>query len=449
MHLRRSQLNRWLRFGAIALLALLLPWAVQAQIVDPDLSTEMMRQKVFGMEQLFETEFEEHFGVNLADAERSTAEIQQTLAQLNEQTGSPAAVLWAMAREDHLHLVLITAEHSLVRDRYDVPRDRLKEAVRDFYRALTRRSVASQPEAGQQLYNWLLGLFETDYLAPERIETLLFCLGDGLRGLPVAALYDGERYLVEKYQSALIPAFNLIETDYQPFRSGEILAMGASEFRNLPALPAVPLELDAITAELRAALPAETPWRGKSFLNETFTLPNLQAQLQQQSYAIVHLATHAEFQPGTPDRSFIEFWDDRLSLEQMRALDWGAPPPDLLVLSACRTVVGDREAELGFAGLALQAGVRSAIASRWYVSDAGTLALMSEFYRQLPTAATKAAALRQAQLKLLRGEVRFAGDRLQLSRGSVALPEAVGNSSPEELTHPFYWAGFLLLSSPW
>jgi len=449
MHIRWSRLNRWLRFGAIALLALLLPWAVQAQIVDPGFSPDLMRQKVFSMEQGLAVEFEKHFGANLADVERSAAEIQQTLAQLNAQTGSPAAVLWAIAREDHLHLVMITAKQAVVRDRYDVPRDRLDEAVRNFYRALTRRSVASRPEAGQQLYDWLLGLFETDYLAPEGIETILFCFGEGLRGLPVAALYDGKHYFVEKYQSALIPAFNLIETDYQPFLGGDILAMGASEFRDLPALPAVPVELDAITAELRAALPSETPWQGKSFLNETFTLPNLQAQLQQQSYAIVHLATHAEFQPGTPDQSFIELWDERLSLDQMRALDWGASPPNLLVLSACRTVVGDREAELGFAGLALQAGVRSAIASRWYVSDAGTLALMSEFYRQLPTAATKAAALRQAQLKLLRGEVRFAGDRLQLSRGSVALPEEFGDNDPGELTHPFYWASFLLLSSPW
>ncbi|NJO21470.1 MAG: CHAT domain-containing protein, partial [Spirulinaceae cyanobacterium RM2_2_10] len=103
---------------------------------------------------------------------------------------------------------------------------------------------------------------------------------------------------------------------------------------------------------------------------------------------------------------------------------------------------------LGFAGVALQAGVKSALASRWYVSDSGTLALMSEFYRQLPLAPTKAEALRRAQVQLLRGAVRFEGDRLQLSRGSVALPDNLSRSS-ETLNRPFFWAGFVLISSPW
>jgi Uncharacterized protein conserved in bacteria len=54
-----------------------------------------------------------------------------------------------------------------------------------------------------------------------------------------------------------------------------------------------------------------------------------------------------------------------------------------MVLSACRTALGDEQTELGFAGFAFQAGVKSVLASLWYVSDEGTLALMSEFYQQL------------------------------------------------------------------
>ncbi|NJL00003.1 MAG: CHAT domain-containing protein [Spirulinaceae cyanobacterium SM2_1_0] len=441
--------SRCLRLLAIALCAALIPCLAQAQwVVDPEFGP-MLPQKVLDMEARFEAEFEDYFDADLATVRQSNPEISQTLAELGDQTGSPAAVIWAIARDSHLHLKLTTSTQTIVRDRYDVPRDRLNVELRRFYRDLTRRQNRSYPAAGQNLYQWLVGMFEADYLEPEGIETLLFCFGEGLRGLPVAALHDGEKYLVEKYASSLIPAFNLIDTRYQKIQQGQIIALGASEFSTLPSLPAVPVELATITTAIRASLPPDVPWRGQALLNEAFTLANFKTQLQQQSHAIVHLATHAEFQSGEPANSYIQFWDDeRLGLDQMQQIDWGEPPPELLVLSACRTIIGDASAELGFAGLALQAGVKSALASRWYVSDAGTLALMSEFYRQLPAATTKAEALRRAQLNLLRGNVRLVGDHLQLSRGSVALPADLENND-EELTHPFYWASFLMISSPW
>ena len=40
------------------------------------------------------------------------------------------------------------------------------------------------------------------------------------------------------------------------------------------------------------------PLTGKSFLNEQFTLKNIQSQRNQRPYQIIHLATHGEFQPG-------------------------------------------------------------------------------------------------------------------------------------------------------
>ncbi|MGK7927072.1 MAG: CHAT domain-containing protein [Spirulina sp.] len=55
----------------------------------------------------------------------------------------------------------------------------------------------------------------------------------------------------------------------------------------------------------------------------------------------------------------------------------------MLVFSACRTALGDLDAELGFAGLAVNTGAKSALASWWYVSDGGTLNLMGGFYRHL------------------------------------------------------------------
>ncbi|MFB8788770.1 MAG: CHAT domain-containing protein [Potamolinea sp.] len=100
-------------------------------------------------------------------------------------------------------------------------------------------------------------------------------------------------------------------------------------------------------------------------------------------------------------------WDTQLRLDQVRQLGWNNPAVDLLVLSACRTALGDEKAELGFGGLAVSSGVKSALASLWYVSDQGTLALMTEFYQQLKTAPIKAEALRQAQISMIKKQVRI------------------------------------------
>jgi CHAT domain-containing protein len=440
--------------GAIACLATTLSLANMspaiAQTVIPDMTPEMLTEAIMGMERRLEGEFEDYFGRDLAEVTQTNHDIANTLNQIAEETGSRAAVMWVIPREDHLHLVLVTPEgDSVVRDLYDVPYSLLRQTMQEFQQDITNPVFRNPRQPSQQLYDWIIGTFEADFLEPQDIDMLLFCLGDGIRGLSLAALHDGEQYLIEKYALTRIPAFNLIRTDYVNIQQSDVLAMGASEFEELPALPAVPVELTTILQELQTNPQPNAPWGGRPLLNQDFTLDNFQTILAEQPFEIVHLATHAEFKSGAPNNSYIQFWDTQLNLADMGQVDWNSEELELLVLSACRTAIGDSEAELGFAGLALQAGVPSALASLWYVSDSGTLALMSEFYRQLTTAPTRAEALRQAQIRMLRGEVRFEEGNLLLSRGPVPLPDTLAVSVTGELSHPLYWAGFTLISSPW
>jgi CHAT domain-containing protein len=236
-----------------------------------------------------------------------------------------------------------------------------------------------------------------------------------------------------------MPSLSLTDTRYTDIRQSQVLAMGASEFSDNSPLPAVPIELQAI---------AHT-WRGKSFLNQEFTLNNLKAQRSKTPYGIVHLATHAEFLPGKPDNSYIQLSERKLPPMQLPSLGWSEPAVDLLVLSACRTALGDEQVELGFAGLAVQAGVKSALASLWYVNDIGTLGLMSEFYQQLKDAPIKAEALRQAQLRMLTGQVRIEGDELIASKGRLSLTPELVQRGEKELSHPYYWSGFTIIGNPW
>jgi len=119
-------------------------------------------------------------------------------------------------------------------------------------------------------------------------------------------------------------------------------------------------------------------------------------------------------------------------------------------LSACRTALGDREAELGFAGLAAQAGVKSVLGSVWNISDEGTLALMTAFYQQLKQAPMKAQALQQAQLAMLKGEVRLQGGELRTTTGEkLPLPPQLAKLEDRDFSHPNYWSGFTMIGSPW
>ncbi|MEL6249066.1 MAG: CHAT domain-containing protein [Cyanobacteria bacterium J06648_16] len=432
--------------GRLGLLALLLaglstPHAV-AQTPGPTLS-----DKVLAMERGLEAEFETYFGEDLADVDQAPAEIGQTLARLQQETGTTPAVLWVMPKDDHLHLVLITPDGAtVVRDLYDVPLSRLSETVRTYQRQIRLPGNRTYRASARRLHEWIIEPLEDEFLEAAGVDLLLLCLGDGARGLPMAALFDGEQYLIEKYSLAQIPAFNLIKTDYRELQQGQILAMGSAEFENQMPLPAVPIELNNILWELRFARDEATAWEGQSLLNQTFTLRNFNTMLADQTFDIVHLATHAAFNPGTPESSYLQLWDTQLQMNELGSLNWNQPP-ELLVLSACRTAVGHTGAELGFAGLALQSGAKSAVASFWNVNDIGTMALMSEFYHQLPELPTKSEALRAAQLGMLKGEIAVEDSQLQLSSRTLPLPETVDTAA--DLSHPYYWAGFTVIGSPW
>jgi len=140
-------------------------------------------------------------------------------------------------------------------------------------------------------------------------------------------------------------------------------------------------------------------WDATKVDETSFTVTNLRRDRDQAQ--IIHLATHAQFLRGAPENSYLQFFDSRLHLTQVRGLGWFAPPVELVTLSACQTAMGNTEAELGFAGFALLSGAKSALASLWPVSDEATAGLMITFYQALDQEAIKAEALRDAQLAMI------------------------------------------------
>jgi CHAT domain-containing protein len=405
-----------------------------------------LEEAVLQIEELRQREFEDYFRKKVPNQLMTAASIQEMLRRAASQTGLKPAVIYAIALPKQLAIVLVRPDGEIVyKSVPEANNDALWQKIKGFRDAVSNpdipyyRADAQQHYLAdaQQIYNWLIRPLEADLQAQE-IDTLLLSLDPGLQSIPLAALHDGQQFLVEKYRFSLVPSLTLADARYAGIANNPLLAMGVSEFP-LEPLPAVPIEISTITEKL---------WTGKSFLNKEVTTNNLKAQ-RQQPFQIIHLATHAKFQSDgfDHDSSYIRLWDKKLLLDELTDFKWSNPPMvELLVLSACETALGDRYAEMGFAGLSVKAGVKSAIASLWKNDDVATLGLMTEFYQQLRKSPIpiKAEALRQAQIAMLRGQVR--GEKGHLHGPG---PPARQNQANKNLSHPHYWSAFTVIGSPW
>lgn len=252
----------------------------------------------------------------------------------------------------------------------------------------------------QNLYNSIIRPFATD-LDHAKVKTLVFIQDGLLRSVPMAALHDGQGFLVQKYAIATTPGLRL--TSPKPLNTQDLrtLALGVTQAATVDGEAFKPLQ--NVANELNQVV--ERSPGSKKLINDQFTRQRLEQELKQATYPIIHIATHGQF--GTiPEDSFLVTGNNqKLTITQLesdiRRFSRGAEPIELLALTACQTGIGDDRATLGIAGITVQAGVRSALASLWYVDDAFTEELIARFYRNLRSSMSKAEALQAAQKTLL------------------------------------------------
>jgi len=437
---KRTLLLFWTLF-----LTTLLLMAGVSQAQRPLVQIDTVADAINQMEKEWAQDYGDYFGIPMLDLDTHVEAVAATLQELKETTGRKAAVLWLMSTPKYLNLALTTPDTlATSSDIFSADAESLERTLRAFQRGVSnpRRNNAYQAPAAQ-LYDWIIAPI-ADVVRRDHIDILLICGGKGLRAIPFGAFYDAahDQFLIEQFSLAQILAFNLLQTGHHSLNDAQVLAMGASQFTTLPDLPGVEAELQSIPL---------SRWQSRAFLNTEFTPDRLRQEQADCNCEIVHLATHAEFRPGTPANSYIQFFDQPLGLDQVRQLGWGDPPVELVVLSACETASGDQDAELGFAGLAVQSGAKSALASLWLISDLGTVGIMGEFYHGLQTAPTKADALRQAQLAMLRGDVAIANAQIQTRSGGIELTPEILDLTQEgqTFTHPYYWAAYTLIGNAW
>jgi CHAT domain-containing protein len=383
---------------------LLLTRAAAAQ--DPAQAEPSLREARDVVELFKADELRDYFRDECVDAARSK------MTEV-EHAAPAAAVLYPIPLHDRLEL-LVSLPTGLRRIAVPVGAERLTQEVRRFRLRLEKRTTQEYLPHAQQLYEWLVRPLEST-LSAAGVTTLVFVPDGPLRTIPLAALHDGEQFLIRKYAIATSPGLTL--TDPRPLKRDHArsLAVGLTQsVQDFPPLPNVAEELETV----------QRVFPGRLLLNRDFRVSALEQELKTGGFTIMHIASHSELKDD-PRKSFLLAFDQQVSLDQLDRLvgmyRLRNEPLAFLTLSACATAAGDDRAALGLAGVAIKAGASSALATLWSVSDEASSTLVSEFYRRLgDPSLTKAGALQQAQWKML-------DDRVY--------------------DHPAYWSLFLLLNN--
>ena len=331
-----------------------------------------------------------------------------------DQTG--AAVIYPIILTDRLEIILSLPGEPLRHYTAAVSGSELEDTLEQWRQNLEKPFTTPESKVlGQKVYDWLIRPIEAE-LEERSLKTLVFVLDGVLRNVPMAALYNGQQYLIERYSIALTPGLRLLNPQAIQPRNLSVLAAGLSEERHgFSALSNVNSEINKIQTELNSRI----------LLNQAFTSSALENQIQALPFPVVHLATHGQFSSNAQE-TFILAWDKPIEVTELGALlrkreQAREEAIELLVLSACETATGDKRAALGLAGVAVQAGARSTLASLWSLDDESGAQFIGQFYQALSNRnLSKAEALRQAQLSLLR-------DR--------------------NFRHPRYWAPYVLVGN--
>jgi CHAT domain-containing protein/tetratricopeptide (TPR) repeat protein len=349
----------------------------------------------------------------------------------------------------------------------NVNQTELATTVAKFRKLLQNRlsNVDELKATSKQLYDWLLKPLERELKAND-IHNLVFALDRSTRYIPLAALFDGNQYLIENYTVSTVLSANLTDTQPQVVEDRRVaslpsgfkanmvenqdptvLAMGVSDaVGGFRPLPNVPPELDAIVRQDSGERLGIFP--GQEFLDKAFTFFTLRDNVP--DHQLLHIATHSKFVPGRANQSFLLLGTgERLAIPDIE--NWlNLRNINLVVLSACETALGgpglDGREIAGVGYYFLKGGAKTVVASLWNVDDYSTRLLMEQFYKNLAkgtpkSPVTKAEAMRDAQLMLLKGDGDESPNAIQRDRRIDPPPP----TSKTSLRHPFYWAPFILM----
>ncbi len=224
-----------------------------------------------------------------------------------------------------------------------------------------------------------------------------------LHRVPFHALFDGERYLIERFEISYAPSATVYalcqERDARGLDGALVLGMED------PSIPAAVVEAGTVAGHLPGA---------EVRVGEEATLSALRDEAP--GCGVLHLACHGLFRADNPMFSALKLHDGWLLAADAMTLDLDGA---LVTLSACESgrseVVGGDEI-LGLTRAFLGTGAATLAVSLWLVQDETTAELMGGWYERQRGGERPVVALRAAQLELKKRH-----------------------------PHPYYWAPFVLI----
>jgi len=402
----------------------------------------------------------------LSKEKSDVSQLQNTLAAL----GPRVLGIRLLLGEQHAYAIVVTAH---TREKFELKATPAELRSKVLQVRDDLRSPRSDPRAHlAELYAMVVAPLEPELKGLESqpgqagaapVPTLLWSLDGVLRYVPMAALYDGKRYMAELFNNVLFTPESyghMGAAADNKTASLRVLAMGLSKsYGGLPALPGVLPELESVVHD--PAVPqSHGPMDGRLLPNEQFTLAALKTELGPgQSFPVVHIASHFVVETGGGDEPYLMLGGDNVGDAQGYALTLSKIEDStisfhgthLLTLSACSTAKGDAAKdglEMDSLGMiAQQKDAEAVLATLWDVNDSSTSRLMSDFYaRWVKTPEQgKAEALRQAQLAFIHGMASSDGGRTD--RGFAVEDSTMKEAHPAGFAHPFYWAPFVLIGN--
>lgn len=224
-----------------------------------------------------------------------------------------------------------------------------------------------------------------------------------LHSVPFHALFDGESYLLERFEISYAPSAKVYSLCQTRTSRGldKVLALSVPD----PSIPAVTDEAGAVARHFPEVEVLDDRRATAAALREK--APGCDA---------LHLACHGMFRSDNPMFSSLKLHDGWLTAADVLHLDLADA---LVTLSACesaRNEVFAGDELIGLTRAFLGAGAATLVASLWLVQDETTPELMETWYERLSAGVGRAAALREAQLAL-----------------------------KSKYPHPYYWAPFVLI----